>query len=94
MKHDYPHYVRQWRELKSLKQDALAEKLAVSKSAISKLENYQTKLSLSRGKQIAGILELDFEHLLKDPLSFLPPPPAIWNRLISRKIVGIWQRTV
>lgn len=74
MIHDYPHYVRQWRELKVLKQDALAEKLELSKSAISKLENYQTDLTINRAKQIASILKVDFEHLLKDPLSFLPPP--------------------
>lgn len=71
-----PHFLKSYRELKGFSLRYLALKLNVSIATLSNLENYKTELTISRAKEIAQILEIDFQHLFENPLSFLPPPAA------------------
>lgn len=71
MKSFFPHYIRQWRVIKNCKQLWLAKQLGITASALSKIENYKTELTLSRAKSIASLLGIDMDILFFDPFSFV-----------------------
>ena len=52
------------REEKGLTQDALAERLSVTRQAVSNWENEKTQPDIDTLHQIAGILEVDIERLI------------------------------
>ncbi len=52
------------RNEKGYSQEYMAGKLGISQKAYSKLEKSQTKLTVSRLNEIAGILELDLNLLM------------------------------
>lgn len=56
--------IKKWREFKSVKQEALASRLGISKAALSHMENGKTDITISRIEQIANILQIDLEQLL------------------------------
>jgi transcriptional regulator with XRE-family HTH domain len=60
--------LRKYRELRNYSQEYLADQLGISQNAYSKVESSQTKLTVSRLKMIASILEVSEEDLL-NPLS-------------------------
>ncbi len=66
-----PHYIRQWREVKQLKQELLAEKINVSPSTLSCIENYKSDIGLNRLHKIAFHLEIDTKKLLVNPAEML-----------------------
>jgi transcriptional regulator with XRE-family HTH domain len=59
--------IRKWRDLKGMKQEALAQELDVSTVALSKIENGKTNIPLKRLFAIASILKIDVQLLFKDP---------------------------
>lgn len=56
--------IRFLREKKKLRHEDMAERLGISTSAYSRLENGETKLDVERLKKIAEILEVPPEELL------------------------------
>jgi len=51
--------IRQLRELKGFSQEYMAEKLAISQRAYSKLERNETKADWNRISEIAAVFEMD-----------------------------------
>ena len=51
--------IRQLRELKGFSQEYMAERLAISQRAYSKLERNETKADWNRISEIAGIFDMD-----------------------------------
>lgn len=61
--------IRHLRELKKLRHEDMADRLRISPSAYSRLENGETKLDVERLKIIADMLEVSVDELLNsDPL--------------------------
>lgn len=56
--------IRSLRELKKLRHEDMADRLGISPSAYSRLENGETKLDVERLKTIAEVLEIPAEDLL------------------------------
>lgn len=56
--------IKKAREEKGLTQDALAERLNVTRQAVSNWENEKTQPDIDTLHQIAGILEVDIERLI------------------------------
>jgi transcriptional regulator with XRE-family HTH domain len=87
-----PHYclkiglnIRKWRELKGIKQEQLANKLGITKAALSNIENDKTDVSLHRIEDIARCLDLEAMKLFLNPLELLSPPPRIKHSLLKVK---------
>lgn len=59
--------IREWRKCKELKQEYVAYKLRISKSALSQIENGHTNFSLLRLSQIADIMDVSLSDLLNTP---------------------------
>lgn len=60
--------IRNWRRLQDIKQEALAERIGVNKSTLSKLENGAIEINLTTVEKIATALNMSPEILLcKDP---------------------------
>jgi transcriptional regulator with XRE-family HTH domain len=57
--------IKKRRELKGLRQQDMADKLNMNIRSYQHLENGSTRLDLERLEQIAGILEMPMEDLLK-----------------------------
>ena len=64
--------IRKWRELKDIKQDTLAQKLGISKGALSNIENNKSDISLHRLEEIALCLNIDVMKLFVDPNNLIP----------------------
>jgi transcriptional regulator with XRE-family HTH domain len=60
--------LKKYRELRNYSQEYLANQLGISQNAYSKVESNQTKLTVSRLKMIASILDVSEEDLL-NPLN-------------------------
>lgn len=58
------HKIRQIRELKGFSREYVASKLAIGETAYRKIETGETKLTLERIEQIAGVLELDVLQIM------------------------------
>ena len=67
--------IRKWRELKGIKQEQLAIKLGITKSALSNIENDKTDISLHRIEDIARCLDMEVMRLFKNPADLFFPPP-------------------
>lgn len=67
--------IRKWRELKSIKQEQLANKLGITKAALSNIENNKTDISLHRIEDIARHLDLEVMKLFINPIDLILPPP-------------------
>jgi transcriptional regulator with XRE-family HTH domain len=68
MKTDIYDNIRKIRMLKNISQDEMAEHLGVSQSSYGKLERSQTKITMSRLEELAGIFEMtSFEIVNFDP---------------------------
>lgn len=63
--------IRHLRELKKLRHEDMADRLGISPSAYSRLENGETKLDVERLKIIADTLEVSADELLNsEPVVF------------------------
>jgi transcriptional regulator with XRE-family HTH domain len=56
-----------WRRLKGLKQEHLAEKIGISTTALSNIENGVSKPDIERLEDIADALEIEIAQLLHNP---------------------------
>lgn len=56
--------IKRFREDRKITQDVVAEKLGITQTAYSKIENNQSKLSVERLKEIAKILDVPEDELL------------------------------
>lgn len=64
----YSERIRKIRETKGFKQDYIADKLGISTTAYSKMENGETKITLDKLEKIAEVYKTDVESILKfDP---------------------------
>lgn len=68
----YGEKIKLYRKLRNLSQDDLGEKLGVTKSYISKLENEKTPLSLETLGKIAEILSVDPKQLINNKIQEPP----------------------
>lgn len=74
------HFIRQWREYRTLTQDQLAARLEMSKASLSRIEN-------NKQPYTQDFLEACADALLTDPASLL-----IRNPLDKRSIWSIWDQ--
>ena len=58
--------IRKWRLVKNFKQDLFAEKLNISRVALSRIETGKTDITLSRLCEIAKILHIDVTVLFSE----------------------------
>lgn len=58
------HKIRAVREMQGITQDFLADKLALSQTALSKIENGELKVEFDRVCQIAEILDVDVNTII------------------------------
>lgn len=58
------HKIRGVRKMKDISQEYLANRLGTSQSAISKIENNETKISLEALLDISAVLESDVNEIL------------------------------
>ena len=56
-----------WRKIKGLKQETLAEKIGISVTALSNIENGVSKPNIERIEDIADALEIEVSQLLTNP---------------------------
>lgn len=63
--------IRKWRDIKGMKQEALAEELDISPVAMSKIETGKTNIPLKRLFAIAAVLQIDVQLLFVDPETIL-----------------------
>jgi transcriptional regulator with XRE-family HTH domain len=56
-----------WRKLKGLKQEDLAERIGISTTALSNIENGVSKPDIERLEDIADALEIETAQLLHNP---------------------------
>lgn len=56
-----------WRKLKGLKQEDLAERIGISPTALSNIENGVSKPDIERLEDIADALEIEVSQLLTNP---------------------------
>lgn len=61
--------VKYWRKKRNMTQAALAEKLVITPSNISQIENGSRSPTLATMELIAKALEVDLEELVRDPAS-------------------------
>ncbi len=61
-----------WRKLKGLKQEYLAEKIGISTSALSNIENGVSKPDIERLEDIADALGIEVLQLLHNPSQMAP----------------------
>jgi len=59
--------IRNWRQLKGMKQDGLASEIEISKVSISKIETGRADISLLRLFAIASALQIQVQLLFSDP---------------------------
>ncbi len=64
--------IRKWRELKCVKQLALAEQIGITAPALSNIENNKASINTMRLQQIASCLQIDVTMLFSDPLDLMP----------------------
>ncbi|MGG4267391.1 helix-turn-helix domain-containing protein [Peribacillus simplex] len=70
----YGEKIKLYRKLRNLSQDDLGEKLGVTKSYISKLENEKTPISLETLGKIAEVLSVDPKQLINNKIQ---EPPEV-----------------
>ena len=58
---------RKWRDLRGMKQKDLADKMCLSESALSNIENDITVPNIHQVEDLANALNIDFVHLFCDP---------------------------
>jgi transcriptional regulator with XRE-family HTH domain len=58
---------RKWRDLRGMKQKDLADKMFLSESALSNIENDITVPNIHQVEDLADALNIDFVHLFCDP---------------------------
>ena len=75
--------IRKWRELKGIKQEQLANKLNITKGALSNIENDKTDIGLHRIEEIAALLGLESMMLFKNPIDLILPPPQLKHSLCT-----------
>jgi transcriptional regulator with XRE-family HTH domain len=63
---DVGNNIRKWRLTKNHKQSLLAQKLGISRAALSNIENGKTDITLSRLCEIANLLNVDVELLFSE----------------------------
>ena len=56
-----------WRKLKGIKQEDLAERIGISSTALSNIENGVSKPDIERLEDIADALEIEVSQLLTNP---------------------------
>ena len=56
-----------WRKINGLKQETLAEKIGISVTALSNIENGVSKPNIERIEDIADALEIEVSQLLTNP---------------------------
>jgi len=73
--------IKRFRELKNLSREYIAAELDMSVSGYSKIERGEVDLTISRIKQIAGVLEVDVGLLFRFDVSGVLDSDA--NRLVQ-----------
>jgi transcriptional regulator with XRE-family HTH domain len=93
--------LKQIRTYKNLTQEDVAEKLKISTQAYSKIERGETKLDTNRLEQIAQILEISLEDLLKNDEKGLLFQFNDYNKdntvnhyTASEKIIAVLEKTI
>ena len=88
--------IAELRKERGLKQDALAEKLAISSQAVSKWENDQTCPDISVLPLLAEILGVTVDKLLtgKDPAPIVQLPPQEKKDLVLRMEIAAVEGSV
>lgn len=63
--------IRKWRELRSIKQQLLANQLGITAGAMSNIENNKAGVNSERLQQIAICLQIDVGMLFSNPLDLI-----------------------
>jgi transcriptional regulator with XRE-family HTH domain len=76
-----PHFIKEWREYRGLKQPQLAERIGVTKATISRVENGETDYTQSLLEVLADALGCEPADLIvRNPMD--PDAPwSIWETL-------------
>lgn len=70
------HFIKEWRKYRGLSQDALAERLGISKATLSRIENRRIPYSQDFLEACADMLMCDpADLLMRNPSS----PDAVWS---------------
>lgn len=70
------HFIREWRKAKNLTQDQLAERIGITKSYLSKIENFKKRYDqpfLEAAAEVIGCEPADL--IMRDPSD----PEGIWS---------------
>ncbi len=62
------NYIRKWRLLKDHKQELLAQKVNITRVALSNIETGKTDITLSRLCEIAKALNVDIKVFFSEPV--------------------------
>jgi transcriptional regulator with XRE-family HTH domain len=63
--------IRQWRELRNLKSEALAKQIGVSRVTLSSIENGKIDISISRLERIALVLRIPLKYVFYSPMQMI-----------------------
>ena len=61
------HFLREWREVKGLTQQQVADRLDTGKDQVSRFENYKRKMTLDAAAAFADALGIDTLAIFRDP---------------------------
>jgi transcriptional regulator with XRE-family HTH domain len=78
------HYVREWRKFANLTQEQLAERLGVTKGAISRMEQFKRGYNQATLEAVANVLQVRPADLLSAPPT--PNDPEAEFLFLARKI--------
>ena len=95
-----PHYLREWRKLRKMTQQELADALDTSKSVISDMERGMLQLSPKWARRIAPILKIQPGYLLdQNPEKMDTDIIDIWahipdsDKATARRVLESFRRT-
>lgn len=74
--------LRLLRESKNWTQEQVADKLAITQNAYSKIESGQTRLTIERMNELAAIFEVDPEYLINNELPLVNNNNGTYSKAI------------
>jgi transcriptional regulator with XRE-family HTH domain len=81
-------HIREWRKLRGMTQEVLAEAIGAKTSGVSMMENGKQGINLDQFEQIAQALSITPEQLMSAP----PAKEVIETEALRREILEIYDR--
>lgn len=79
--YEHPHFIREWRLFRGLSQDKLVDRTGISKTTISRLENYGQPYSQDLLEAIAAALDTNPASLIGRDPNNPDDVLALWNQV-------------